>query len=60
MKLSRKWLNEFVDLASVNDREFAEGMTTIPEYALYNCNTIKSVTIPSTLSCFSFGITLEI
>ena len=27
MKLSRKWLNEFVDLASVNDREFAEGMT---------------------------------
>ena len=27
MKLSRKWLNEFVDLASVADREFAEGMT---------------------------------
>jgi len=27
MKLSRKWLNEFVDVASVNDRDFAEAMT---------------------------------
>ncbi|MBR1689142.1 MAG: phenylalanine--tRNA ligase subunit beta [Oscillibacter sp.] len=27
MKLSRKWLNEFVDLAAVGDREFAEAMT---------------------------------
>ena len=27
MKLSRKWLNEFVDVASVSDREFAEAMT---------------------------------
>lgn len=27
MKLSRKWLNEFVDLGSVGDREFAEAMT---------------------------------
>ena len=27
MKLSRKWLNEFVDVAALNDRDFAEGMT---------------------------------
>ena len=27
MKLSRKWLNEFVDVASVGDRDFAEAMT---------------------------------
>ena len=27
MKLSRKWLNEFVDLGPVSDREFAEAMT---------------------------------
>ena len=27
MKLSRKWLNEFVDLGSVGDRDFAEAMT---------------------------------
>ena len=27
MKLSRKWLNEFVDVADVGDREFAEAMT---------------------------------
>ncbi len=27
MKLSRKWLQEFVDLGSVNDRDFAEAMT---------------------------------
>ncbi|MBQ6798700.1 MAG: phenylalanine--tRNA ligase subunit beta, partial [Oscillospiraceae bacterium] len=27
MKLSRKWLNEFVELGAVGDREFAEGMT---------------------------------
>ena len=27
MKLSRKWLNEFVDVGSVGDREFAEAMT---------------------------------
>ena len=24
MKLSRKWLNEFVDVAQVGDRDFAE------------------------------------
>ena len=27
MKLSRKWLNEFVDIGSVSDRDFAEAMT---------------------------------
>lgn len=27
MKLSRKWLNEFVDIGPVSDREFAEAMT---------------------------------
>ena len=27
MKLSRKWLNEFVDVAQVGDRDFAESMT---------------------------------
>ncbi len=27
MKLSRKWLNEFVDVANVGDRDFAEAMT---------------------------------
>ena len=27
MKLSRKWLNEFVDVAEVGDRDFAEAMT---------------------------------
>ena len=27
MKLSRKWLNEFVDVAPVGDRDFAEAMT---------------------------------
>ena len=27
MKLSRKWLNEFVDVAEINDRDFAEAMT---------------------------------
>ena len=27
MKLSRKWLNEFVDVAQVGDRDFAEAMT---------------------------------
>ncbi|MCI9120173.1 MAG: phenylalanine--tRNA ligase subunit beta [Oscillibacter sp.] len=27
MKLSRKWLQEFVDVESVNDRDFAEAMT---------------------------------
>ena len=27
MKLSRKWLNEFVDVGSVSDRDFAEAMT---------------------------------
>ena len=27
MKLSRKWLNEFVDCGSVSDKEFAEAMT---------------------------------
>ena len=27
MKLSRKWLNEFVDLREVGDREFADAMT---------------------------------
>ena len=27
MKLSRKWLNEFVDLGEVGDREFADAMT---------------------------------
>ena len=27
MKLSRKWLNEFVDCSSVSDKEFAEAMT---------------------------------
>ena len=27
MKLSRKWLNEFVDVAAINDRDFAEAMT---------------------------------
>ncbi len=27
MKLSRKWLNEFVDIAGVDDRTFAESMT---------------------------------
>ena len=27
MILSRKWLNEFVDLGSVGDRDFAEAMT---------------------------------
>ena len=27
MKLSRKWLQEFVDIGPVNDRDFAEAMT---------------------------------
>ena len=27
MKLSRKWLQEFVDLSGVGDREFADAMT---------------------------------
>lgn len=27
MKLSRKWLNEFVDIGPVSDRDFAEAMT---------------------------------
>ena len=27
MKLSRKWLQEFVDIGPVSDREFAEAMT---------------------------------
>ena len=27
MNLSRKWLNEFVDVSDVSDREFAEAMT---------------------------------
>ena len=27
MKLSRKWLQEFVDLSGVGDRDFAEAMT---------------------------------
>ncbi len=27
MKLSRKWLNEFVDIGAVSDRDFAEAMT---------------------------------
>ena len=27
MKLSRKWLQEFVDVAAVNDHDFAESMT---------------------------------
>ena len=27
MKLSRKWLQEFVDAGSVSDRDFAEAMT---------------------------------
>ena len=46
MKLSRKWLNEFVDLSieECNDRAFAEGMTpgqeeeylTASEYLTFN------------------------
>ena len=27
MLLSRNWLNEFVDLSAVNDRDFSEAMT---------------------------------
>ena len=27
MKLSRKWLNEFVDVREVSDHDFAEAMT---------------------------------
>ena len=27
MKLSRKWLNEFVSLSDLDDRSFAEAMT---------------------------------
>ena len=27
MNLSKKWLNEFVDVAEINDKDFAEAMT---------------------------------
>ena len=29
MKLSRKWLHEFVDLTSVNNRDFAEAIRVL-------------------------------
>ena len=27
MKLSRKWLNEFVDVSDISDKEYADSMT---------------------------------
>lgn len=50
--LSSKYTSSLAGAAQLEKVEFAEGMTTIPEYALYNCNTIKSVTIPSTVTGF--------